>query len=90
MKNKREIIEGVRARPATVPLRLIVADDQHPPRTHSAFEPVAVSAMSESRLTLRCRVVNPSAREGFVVFSRPWYSGYRATLGGGAVKDGRR
>ncbi len=47
------------------------------------LQPVAISAIEESRQAVRCRVENPSRRLcGGVIFSRAWYLGYQASLDG--------
>jgi hypothetical protein len=84
--NAKGIVSGITERGSTPAPALLLADKNHPAGTATLCEPVKVSDIQESRLSVRCRVENPSLRrEGFVVCSRAWYPGYQATLNGKPV-----
>jgi hypothetical protein len=66
---------------AKVPWVLLVAERRSAPEM--AFATPRLGALEESRLSAAVAVRNPDARrEALVVFARPWYPGYVATLDG--------
>src|SRR5262249_17560084 len=71
-----------------VPLVLLQPNGPTKPEEPS-FAPAEVKLVGESRRKVEVEVRNPSPdREALVVFSRPWYPGYRALLDGKPVPFG--
>jgi hypothetical protein len=87
VENDNAIVKGVQDRGDSPAPACLLADREHPAGAHSKFPQVDVSDVDAARLTVRCRVANPSQQhEGLVAFSRAWYAGYRATLDGAPLE----
>ncbi len=82
-----EIPRRISRRGSTPVPRLMVVSGPPPPERVVEYSPCRLEMRESSRLRAEVRLESSgSERPSLVVFSRPWYPGYRATLGDRTLK----
>ena len=77
-----DVLKRLAAASGPIP-NLMVTNKVTPARRPPALAKADISDVVEARLSVRCRVSNPSTdTRSVVAFARPYYPGYRAYLNG--------